>query len=115
MIELQSRETIREGIALGLGISVFYSTECPPDSRIIYRPVDTAERDYQLRSYLVCQSQRRRDALMRVLQSIVNEIRDAGPASSRTHQETHRRIISVTEINKDLDARVKSAPSPVHA
>ncbi|HVI06548.1 MAG TPA: LysR substrate-binding domain-containing protein, partial [Sphingomicrobium sp.] len=57
VIELQGRETIREGIALGLGIGVFYSTECPPDARIIYRPVDTAERDYQLRNYLVCQSE----------------------------------------------------------
>ena len=78
MIELQSRETIREGIALGLGISVFYDTECPPDARLVYRPVDTGDRDYQLRSYFVCQSERRRDGLMRVLQSIVREIRDSG-------------------------------------
>lgn len=88
-IELQSRETIREGIALGLGIGVFYSTECPPDARIVYRPVDTAERDYQLRSYLVCQSQRRRDALMRVLQSIVNEIHSSStnPTPSRPESD----------------------------
>jgi aminoethylphosphonate catabolism LysR family transcriptional regulator len=77
IIELQSRETIREGIALGLGISVFYSTECPPDTRIVYRPLDTGERDYQLRSYLVCASDRRRGALMRALQAIVTEIRVA--------------------------------------
>lgn len=74
VIELQSRETIREGIALGLGIGVFYSTECPPDARICYIPIDTEGRDYQLRSYLVCQSQRRRDALMRELRSIASEI-----------------------------------------
>lgn len=80
VIELQSRETIREGIALGLGIGVFYSTECPPDARIVYRPIMTAEGDYQLRSYLVCQAQRRRDALMRVLKSIVEEISSSAPA-----------------------------------
>jgi len=91
MIELQSRETIREGIALGLGIGVFYSTECPPDSRIVYRPIDTATRDYQLRSFLVCQSQRRRGELMRVLHSIVNELRsdsalqDAGRGTDHEH------------------------------
>lgn len=73
VIELQSRETIREGIALGLGVGVFYDTECPPDDRIVYRRIDTAGRDYQLRSYMVCQSQRRRDGLMRVLKSIVHE------------------------------------------
>lgn len=82
VIELQSRETIREGIALGLGIGVFYKTECPPDSRIVYRPVDTGQREYQLRSYFVCQSQRRRDALMRVLQSMANEIRNSAHASN---------------------------------
>lgn len=98
VMELQSRETIREGIALGLGIGVFYDKECPPDSRLVYRRVDTGQRDYQLRSYFVCQSQRRRDALMRVLQSIVTEIRDfphAGkgvtdPELLQTVQETHR-------------------------
>lgn len=74
VIELQSRETIREGIALGLGIGVFYDTECPPDARIAYRPLDTDGRDYQLRCYLVCQSERRRSALMRALQSIAAEV-----------------------------------------
>ena len=87
VIELQGRETIREGIALGLGIGVFYSTECPPDSRIIYRPVDTAERDYQLRNYLVCQSQRKRDALMRALQLIANEIHSSGITGALAWQE----------------------------
>lgn len=75
IIELHSRETIREGIALGLGVGVFYDKECPPDARIVYRPIDTGGGDYQLRSYLVCQSQRRRDALMRILKAIVEEIR----------------------------------------
>ncbi len=75
VIELHSRETIREGIALGLGIGVFFNTECPPDSRIIYRPLDTAGRDYNLRSYLVFQSERRRGALIRALRSIATEIR----------------------------------------
>ena len=87
VIELQGRETIREGIALGLGIGVFYSTECPPDSRIVYRAIDTAERDYQLRNYLVCQSQRKRDALMRALQLIANEIHSSGVAGALAWQE----------------------------
>ena len=37
-LELQSREAIREGVALGLGVSVFFASECPPDSRIVYLP-----------------------------------------------------------------------------
>ena len=74
-IELQSRETIREGIALGLGIGVFYSSECPPDARIVYRRLDIGERDTQLKIYLVCQSQRRRDPLMRALRAIAHDVR----------------------------------------
>lgn len=74
VIELQSRETIREGVALGLGLGVFYDKECPPDSRIAYRPLETTAGDYDLHSYLVCQSERRRDPLMRVLKSIVSDI-----------------------------------------
>ncbi|WP_242139870.1 LysR substrate-binding domain-containing protein [Sphingomonas sp. TREG-RG-20F-R18-01] len=73
-IELQTRETIREGIALGLGISAFFESECPPDGRIVYRALGTGERSYQLRSYLVCQSDRRRSALMRALRSTVAEM-----------------------------------------
>jgi aminoethylphosphonate catabolism LysR family transcriptional regulator len=75
VIELQSRETIREAIALGLGLSLFFSSECPPDSRIAYRALDTGGRDYPLVNYLVCQSERRRLALMQALQAIAVEIR----------------------------------------
>lgn len=77
-IELQTRETIREGLALGLGISAFFESECPPDARIAYRPLDTGERSYPLRSYLVCQSERRRSALMRALRPIVAEMQGNG-------------------------------------
>ena len=76
VIELQSRETIREGVALGLGIGIFFSSECPPDRRIDYRPLDTGGRDYHLRSYLMCQSERRRSALMRALHAVVATMRE---------------------------------------
>jgi aminoethylphosphonate catabolism LysR family transcriptional regulator len=75
VVEFQGRETIREGIALGIGISVFFSSECPPDERIVYRSLDTGNRDYHLRSYLICQSERRRSALMRALRSVAVEMR----------------------------------------
>jgi LysR family transcriptional regulator, low CO2-responsive transcriptional regulator len=76
-IELQSREAIREGIALGLGISAFFSSECPPDIRITYCPLDTRGRDYRLRNYLVYQSDRRRSPIMRAVRAIVDEIKVA--------------------------------------
>jgi LysR family transcriptional regulator, low CO2-responsive transcriptional regulator len=76
-IELQSREAIREGIALRLGVSAFFSSECPPDIRIAYRPLDTGDRDYRLRNYLVYQSDRKRSPLMRAIRAIVDEIKVA--------------------------------------
>jgi LysR family transcriptional regulator, low CO2-responsive transcriptional regulator len=89
MLELQSRETIRECIALGLGISMFFASECPPDARIVYRPLQAGARDYELRSYFVCQSERRRSVMMRALQAIAADIRGADaalPAPSGRHQ-----------------------------
>ena len=76
ILEFQGRETIREAIALGLGVSIFFSSECPPDRRIDYRPLDTAGRAYELRGFLLCQSERRRSVLMRALKAIVCTVRD---------------------------------------
>jgi aminoethylphosphonate catabolism LysR family transcriptional regulator len=74
-LELGSRETIREGIALGLGVSIFFSSECPPDTRIRYAPLETPGGDFQLFSYLVCQRERKRTALLRTLHNVVGELR----------------------------------------
>ncbi|WP_205686789.1 LysR substrate-binding domain-containing protein [Caulobacter flavus] len=57
-LELQSRETIREAVALGLGVSVFFSSECPPDPRIVYRRLSGQVRERPLHGYLVCQQDR---------------------------------------------------------
>jgi len=80
VLEFQGRETIREGIALGVGISVFFTSECPPDPRIEYRPLDTGERRYQLRGFLLCQSERRRSTVMRALKAVVASMREEGVA-----------------------------------
>lgn len=83
ILEFQGRETIREAIALGLGVSVFFSSECPPDERIDYRPLATAGRAYELRGFLLCQTERRRSAMMRALKATVAEVRglDCDPSS----------------------------------
>jgi len=77
ILEIQGRETIREAIARGVGISVFYSSECPPDPRIAYRPLDTGALTYALHGFLLCQHERRRSAMMRALKGVVAEVRGA--------------------------------------
>ena len=80
ILEFQGRETIREAIALGLGVSLFFSSECPPDRRIDYRPLDTGDHAYELRGFLLCQSERRRTTLMRALTATVAAMRDGSAA-----------------------------------
>ena len=80
-LELQTRETIREGVALGLGVSVFFSSECPPDSRIAYRQLETAGREFHLHGYLVCLRERRRSALMRARRSVAAGIHERRAAA----------------------------------
>ena len=70
VLEVQGREAIREAVALGLGLSVFFTSECPPDPRIAYRPLNTGAHVYALRSYLVRPLDRSRSPLMRALQAI---------------------------------------------
>jgi len=84
ILELQGRETIREAIALGIGVSVFFSSECPPDRRIDYRPLDAGERKYHLHGFLLCQTERRRSTLMRALEAVAAIIRDEEEAEANT-------------------------------
>lgn len=83
VLELQSREAIREGVALGLGVGVFFSAECPPDRRIAYRPLDLDDPAYRLQGYLICLREHRRSAVMRSLRALTEEIDFERRSSSR--------------------------------
>ncbi len=88
VLEFQGRETIREAIALGVGVSVFFSSECPPDRRIDYRPLATTGRAYELRGFLLCQTERRRSTLMRALKSVVVDLRRVSSGDPQTDAAT---------------------------
>ena len=64
-IELHSREAIREAVALGLGISLFFSAECPFDSRINILDLERQPDAALLTGYVVCCAEQRRTGLMR--------------------------------------------------
>ena len=73
-IELHSRETIREGVALGLGISLFFASECPPDARLA-AVMPAAQPDATLlTSYFVCRSEQRRSGVMRMMLQAVDRM-----------------------------------------
>lgn len=79
VLELHTRETIREGVALGLGLGVFISSECPPDPRIAYVPLETTIRPPELAGYAVCLVDRRRTRLIRAVMEIAAELRRLSP------------------------------------
>ena len=79
LLELHTRDTIREGVALGLGVGMFISSECPPDTRIVYAPLETSARTPDMTGYVVCLTERRRTRLMRAMMEIAAELRRLSP------------------------------------
>jgi DNA-binding transcriptional LysR family regulator len=97
VIELHTRETIREGVALGLGVSLLASSECPPDPRICYAPLERRPElsGVGLSGFVVCLAARKRTRLMRSVWAIAEELGPLSPvdlapppvsaSSPRTH------------------------------
>jgi DNA-binding transcriptional LysR family regulator len=79
LIELHTRETIREGIVLGLGVSLFISLECPPDARLVYLPLAHTKGEPRLTGYIVCLAERRRTRLLRSVMEAVADLRKLSP------------------------------------
>ncbi|MBL6852290.1 MAG: LysR family transcriptional regulator [Alphaproteobacteria bacterium] len=79
VIELHTRETIREGVAIGLGVSLFISLECPPDSRIAYLPLAERDKAHHLTGYIVCLAERRRTRLLRSVMETARDLRGLSP------------------------------------
>ena len=79
VMELHTRETIREGVAIGLGVSLFFSLECPPDDRIRFLPLDVDVSTPRLTGYVVCLNERRRTTLLCSVLDAASELRAMSP------------------------------------
>jgi aminoethylphosphonate catabolism LysR family transcriptional regulator len=75
VIEFHTREAIREAIALEIGVSLFYSAECPPDPRIAYRPLETEAAVFM--GYLICLAEQKRS--LRALYAAAADLADLSP------------------------------------
>lgn len=87
IIEMHTREAVREAVALGLGLGFFYSSECPPDPRIAYRPIEGVRADGELNGYLVCLADRRRTPLLRAAMACADELRALSPCPIATARQ----------------------------
>ena len=79
VFELHSREAIREAIALGLGVSLFFSNECPPDRRLAFVKPDHSAGRAQLTGYIVGRTERRRTAIMRAVLKAAEPLKALSP------------------------------------
>jgi DNA-binding transcriptional LysR family regulator len=63
LIEVQTREAVREAVAAGFGIGVVFESEFGTDRR--FTPIDVSDVDLAVGEYVVCLEERRRLALVR--------------------------------------------------
>jgi len=79
ILEMHTREAIREAVALGLGIGFFYSTQCPPDPRIAYRGITAATPVPTVQSFLVVVAEHGRNPTLRKLLAIGDDLKRMSP------------------------------------
>lgn len=79
VIELHSREAIREAVALGMGVSLFFSSECPPDARLCFLRPDPQPDRAQLTGYVVGRIERRRTSMMRAVLAAADTLKVLSP------------------------------------
>ena len=91
VIELHSREAIREAIALGMGVSLFFSAECPPDPRIVCLPPDRQPDRAQLTGYVIGRVERRRTAMMRMVLAAAETLKPLSPLPLHRLESAPRR------------------------
>jgi aminoethylphosphonate catabolism LysR family transcriptional regulator len=68
LVEVQTREGVREAVAEGFGIGVVFESEFGSDER--FHPIQVADADLAVAEYAICLQERRRLALVRAFLDI---------------------------------------------
>jgi len=74
LIEVQTREAVREAVAAGFGVGVVFDSEFGTDSR--FHAIDVSDSDLTVGEYVVCLQERRR---LPVVRAFLNVARDMAP------------------------------------
>ena len=72
LIEVQTREAVRETVAAGFGIGVVFDSEFGNDPR--FHPITVADADLNVGEYVACLEDRRRLALVRAFLDVARQI-----------------------------------------
>ena len=65
MVEVSTREAIREVVARNVGISFFARSECAPDERLVSRPIAPIAAPIVMTTFVVCHEDRKRLGILR--------------------------------------------------
>jgi LysR family transcriptional regulator, low CO2-responsive transcriptional regulator len=68
LIDVETREAVREAVAAGFGVGVVFDSEFGADAR--FHPVDVVDADFTVGEYVVCLQERKRLALVRAFLEI---------------------------------------------
>lgn len=83
LVELHTREMIREAVAQGLGISLMFEKECPPDSRIRVVPIDSTSLALYAKGYLAVRTEHQRIPLIRTALEVGRAMLDSNVTEAR--------------------------------
>jgi aminoethylphosphonate catabolism LysR family transcriptional regulator len=72
LIEVQTREAVREAVAAGFGIGVVFESEFGSETR--FHPVRVSDADLSVGEYVACLQERRRLALVRAFLDVVRSM-----------------------------------------
>lgn len=78
LVEVQTREGVREAVAAGFGIGVVFESEFGSDER--FHPILVADADLAVSEYAICLHERRHIALVRAFLDIAATMAPAGKA-----------------------------------
>src|SRR4029079_6003048 len=72
LIDVETREAVREAVAVGFGVGVVFDSEFGAEAR--FHPVEVSDADFTVGEYVVCLQERKRLALVRALLEIAGDI-----------------------------------------
>jgi aminoethylphosphonate catabolism LysR family transcriptional regulator len=72
LIEVQTREAVREAVAAGFGVGVVFDSEFGTDAR--FHAIDVSDSDLSVGEYVVCLQERRRLAVVRAFLNVARDI-----------------------------------------
>jgi DNA-binding transcriptional LysR family regulator len=81
LIEVQTREAVREAVGAGFGLGVVFDSEFRPDER--FHAVDIGDCDLSVSEYVACLQEHRQLALVRAFLDVARDIGGLTPTELR--------------------------------